>query len=99
MKRALLILAAIGASTVAHAQTGSSPTSAGQAQVAPRNPGAATAGTSPASQHKMNDTVDRIDQHLLNAEKDRPNLPGQAPSPSQTSPGGTAAHDGVSRPR
>ncbi|MGI4744800.1 MAG: hypothetical protein ACRYGI_18900 [Janthinobacterium lividum] len=99
MRRALLVLAMIGTATVAHAQTGPGPTRTGQTEVAPRNPGAATTGTLPASQHKMNNTVDRIDQHLLNAEKDRPNLPGQTPSPSQTSPGGTASPSGVSRPR
>lgn len=99
MKHALLILAALGTVTAAHAQAGSGPTGAGQTEVAPRNPGAEAAGASPASQHKMNNTVDQIDQHLLDAEKDRPKLPGQAPSPSQTAPGGTAAPSGASRPR
>jgi hypothetical protein len=99
MKRALLVLAVIGTATVAQAQINPGSTGAGQAAVAPRDPGAATTGTLPARQHKMDDTVDRIDQHLLNAEKDRPALPGQAPSPSQTVQGGTAASSGASPPR
>jgi hypothetical protein len=58
---------------------------------APRNPGGVSAGTLPANQGKMNDTVGQIDNKLLNEEKTRPSLPGQSPSPSQTQPGGTAA--------
>lgn len=99
MKRALLVLAMIGTATAANAQTGSTQTSAAQTDVAPRNPGAAATGTLPASQHKMNDTVDRIDQNLLNEEKDRPKLPEQTPSPSQTVPGGTASPSGTLSPR
>ena len=67
------------------------PTSAGKATTAPRNPGGITAGTNPGNQGRMNSTVGQIDSKLLNQEKSRPNLPGQAPSPSQTMPGGTAS--------
>ena len=67
------------------------PTSAGQPTTAPRNPGGVTAGTNPANQGRMNSTVGQISGKLLNEEKSRPNLPGQAPSPSQTMPGGTAS--------
>ncbi len=67
------------------------PTSTGQATTAPRNPGGITAGTNPADQGRMNTTVGQISGKLLNQEKSRPNLPGQAPSPSQTLPGGTAS--------
>lgn len=58
---------------------------------APRSPGGITAGATPANQPKMDRTVEQIDSKLLGQEKDRPRLPGQAPSPSQTEPGGTAA--------
>lgn len=67
------------------------PTSTGQATTAPRNPGGITAGTNPGNQQRMNSTVGQIDSKLLNQERNRPPLPGQAPSPSQTQPGGTAS--------
>ena len=63
----------------------------GQAITAPRNPGGITAGTSSGNQGRMNSTVGQIDNKLLNQEKSRPTLPGQAPSPSQAQPGGTAS--------
>ncbi len=67
------------------------PTSTGEATTAPRTPGSITAGTNLANQGKTNSTVGQISSKLLNQEKSRPNLPGQAPSPSQTLPGGTAS--------
>ncbi len=66
-------------------------TSTGHAVTAPRNPGGITAGTNPGNQGRMNSTVGQISSKLLDQEKSRPNLPGQAPSPSQTRPGGTAS--------
>ncbi len=66
-------------------------TSRGQAVTAPRNPGGITAGTNPGNQGRANDAVGQIDNKLLDQEKSRPSLPGQAPSPSQTRPGGTAS--------
>ena len=68
--------------------TGPNGTGPTRSTTAPRDPGGATAGTNPASQSRMDTTVDRIDRKLLDQEKTRPNLPGQAPSPSQTQPGG-----------
>ena len=67
------------------------PTSTGQATTAPRNPGGITAGTNPGNQGRMNNTVGQISSKLLNQERSRPNLPGQAPSASQTLSGGTAS--------
>ncbi len=67
------------------------PTSTGQATTAPRNPGGITAGTNSSDQRRMNSTVGQIDNKLLNQEKSRPSLPGQAPSSSQAQPGGTAS--------
>ena len=78
-----------GAVTGHGVETG--PASTGQPTIAPRNPGGVTAGTNPANQGRMNNTVGQISGKLLNEEKSRPNLPGQAPSPSQTMPGGTAS--------
>lgn len=59
--------------------------------IAPRTPGGTSAGAVQGDQGRMNATVGGIDNHLLEQEKDRPRLPGQAPSPSQTLPGGTAS--------
>ncbi len=60
--------------------------------ISPRTPGGNSAGTTQQNQGRMNATVGGIDRHLLRQEKDRPRLPNQAPSPSQTLPGGTASH-------
>ena len=106
LPKALLLLA-LGAPSVALAQTSAGtaarnpdvtapgvetgPTSTGQATTAPRNPGGITAGTNSGNQGRMNSTVGQIDNKLLNQEKSRPTLPGQAPSPSQAQPGGTAS--------
>ena len=103
----LLLLLALGVSSSALAQTssgtaarnpdvtapgiGTGPTSTGQATTAPRNPGGITAGTNSGDQGRINNTVGQIDNKLLNQEKSRPTLPGQAPSPSQAQPGGTAS--------
>ena len=57
------------------------------AAVAPRNPSAASAGLTASTPQPANRTVDQIDRKLLSEEKDRPHLPGQAPSPSK---GGTS---------
>lgn len=97
MKRALVGLTLIGLvlSSQGRAQTASpaapSPSSGSGNLVSPRNPGGVSAGAVDGSQHKMDSTVQQIDHKLLSQEKDRPRLPGQAPSPSQTMPGGVAA--------
>ena len=88
LQAAALGLLAIGAMP-ALAQTESVARS-GNTPVSPRDPGVSTAQT-PASQGRIDQTVQGIDQKLLNQEKDRPRIPGQVPSPSQTKPGGTAA--------
>ncbi|MBE7212664.1 MAG: hypothetical protein INR65_16740 [Gluconacetobacter diazotrophicus] len=62
--------------------------------IAPRDPG--HTGVMHGRQKRATNTVEGIDRHLLREERDRPNIPGQAPSPSQTEPGGTA---GASPPR
>ncbi len=62
----------------------------GNTPISPRNPGIATS-QAPAAQGQVTNTVEGIDNKLLNQEKDRPRLPGQVPSPSQTQPGGSAA--------
>ena len=62
----------------------------GNTSISPRNPGIATS-QNPAAQGQVTRTVEGIDNKLLNQEKDRPRLPGQTPSPSQTAPGGSAA--------
>ena len=67
------------------------PTSTGQATTAPRNPGGITAGTSSGDQGRMNSTVGQIDNKLLDQQKSRPALPGQAAAPAQARPGGTAS--------
>ena len=59
--------------------------------VAPRNPGLASTGIAEGDRSRTAGTVDGIDRHLLQAEKDRPRLPNQAPTASQTLPGGTAS--------
>ncbi len=59
--------------------------------VAPRNPGLASTGIAEGDRARTAGTVDGIDRHLLLAEKDRPRLPNQAPTASQTLPGGTAS--------
>ncbi|WP_419730411.1 hypothetical protein [Lichenicola sp.] len=92
MKRALLLVAALAVPALAQAQTGPSGTGSGTASMtAPRNPDGRSSGTMPRDRGRMDNTVDRIDSKLLNEEKDRPTIPGQTPSPSQTMPGGTAA--------
>ncbi|MCQ8276848.1 hypothetical protein NFI95_00085 [Acetobacteraceae bacterium KSS8] len=86
-----LLLASWG---VASAQTAPAPDKSAvpaQGAISPRTPGGDNAGTTTQNQHRMDATVGGIDRHLLKQEKDRPRLPGQAPSPSQTLPGGTAA--------
>lgn len=59
--------------------------------VAPRNPGVASTGVADGDRARTAGTVDGIDRHLLQQEKDRPRLPNQAPTASQTLPGGTAS--------
>ncbi len=59
--------------------------------MAPRNPSAAAAGLTATSPAHTDRTVGAIDRKLLFEEKDRPHLPGQAPSPSQ---GGTGTGAG-----
>ncbi len=59
--------------------------------VAPRNPGVASTGIAEGDRARTAGTVDGIDRHLLRAERDRPRLPNQAPTASQTLPGGTAS--------
>lgn len=102
MKRTLIV-SMLGAAVVA-----GSPASAqmsnrmadqpGSTAVAPRTPGGISAGATPQNQPKMDRTVDQIDSKLLNQEKDRPRLPNQSPSPSQTLPGGIALRAGASPP-
>ena len=58
----------------------------GPVAAAPRNPSAASAGLTASTPQRTDQTVDQIDGRLLSEEKDRPRLPGQAPSPSK---GGT----------
>jgi len=67
--------------------------------VSPRTPGGISAGATPANQGRMDQTVQGIDRKLLDQEKDRPRLPGQTPSPSQTMPGGTASSGTAGTPR
>jgi hypothetical protein len=94
---AIVVLLAMGA-TQAVAQTQSTAQSDGSV-VSPRTPGGVSAGATPANQTKMNQTVQGIGQKLLDQEKDRPRLPGQTPSPSQTMPGGTASGGTAGTPR
>ena len=92
MRRAALLLAALAVPATGHAQTsGAGPSSGNSSIAAPRNADGGTSGTLPRNRSRMDNTVDRIDSKLLNEEKDRPNIPGQAPSPSQTLPGGSAS--------
>lgn len=82
----LLLSATLGLSAALTTPVSAQSTSA--TAVAPRTPGGVSAGTTPADQPRMDRTVSQTSQKLLNEERDRPLLPGQAPTPSQ---GGTAA--------
>lgn len=98
MRRVLLALVLAGSALPALAQTEPQIQKLGQPQgpshgavaVAPRDPSGASAGTTTGNQPRMNQTVQEVGSKLLDQEKDRPRLPGQIPSPSQTLPGGTA---------
>ena len=87
---ALLALAAGPAA----AQTAAS---SGPVATAPRTPSAGSAGLTASGPQRTDRTVQDIDRRLLSQEKDRPHLPGQAPSPSK---GGTStgALPGPARP-
>ncbi len=61
--------------------------STGPVATAPRDPSTASAGLTAPSPQRTDQTVQDIDRRLLSQEKDRPRLPGQAPSPSK---GGTS---------
>ncbi len=79
----LVALLALAAGPAAAQTTPSS----GPVATAPRNPSTASAGLTASSPQRTDHTVEGIDRRLLSQEKDRPHLPGQAPSPSK---GGTS---------